>query len=212
MPMPSPKNLTKLLVDWRNGDQEALNTLIPLVYEELHRVARRYLRHERPNHTLQTTALVHEAYLRLVDENDGNWRNRAQFIVVASQLMRHILVDYARNHNAAKRGGNFARVSFDEQMIVTENKGPDLMELDEALNRLATIDPEQSRVVELRVFGGLTVEETAEVLAVSPRTVKREWSMAKAWLHRQLSRQSSSPVETDKEIDGDSGDDGHTSL
>jgi len=212
MPMPSPKNLTKLLVDWRNGDQEALNTLIPLVYEELHRVARRYLRHERPNHTLQTTALVHEAYLRLVDENDGNWRNRAQFIVVASQLMRHILVDYARNHNAAKRGGNFARVSFNEQMIVTENKGPDLMELDEALNRLATIDPEQSRVVELRVFGGLTVEETAEVLAVSPRTVKREWSMAKAWLHRQLSRQSSSPVETDKEIDGDSGDDGHTSL
>jgi RNA polymerase sigma factor (TIGR02999 family) len=190
----SAEEVTELLVDWRNGDQEALNNLIPLVYDELHRLARRYLRRERPNHTLQTTALVHEAYLRLVDENDGNWRNRAQFFAVASQLMRHILVDYARGHNAGKRGGNYKKVSFYEEMLVSGDKGPDLMALDEALNSLATIDLEQSRVVELRVFGGLTVEETAEVLGVSPRTVKREWSMARAWLHRQINEQRNTPV------------------
>jgi RNA polymerase sigma factor (TIGR02999 family) len=184
----SPKDLTELLVDWRRGDQEALNKLIPLVYGELHRLASRYLRRERPDHTLQTTALVHEAYLRLVDENNENWRNRVQFFAVASQLMRHILVDYARSHNAAKRGGNNVKISFDEAMIVSERRSWGLMALDEALNSLAAIDPAQSRVVELRVFGGLTVEETAEALGVSPRTVKREWSMAKAWLHRQISK------------------------
>jgi RNA polymerase sigma factor (TIGR02999 family) len=196
MTTPSPKNVTELLVAWSNGDHEALNNLIPLVYDELHRVARRYLRRERPDHTLQTTALVHEAYLRLVDENSEDRKNRAQFFAVASQLMRHILVDYSRSHNAAKRGGNCAKVSFDEEMLVSEGKCPDLMALDEALNSLALIDPEQSRVVELRVFGGLTVEETAEVLGVSQRTVKREWSMAKAWLHRQLSKHSDTPLQT----------------
>jgi RNA polymerase sigma factor (TIGR02999 family) len=196
MNTPSHEDVTELLFSWRNGDQEALNKLIPVVYQDLRRLARRYLNRERPDHTLQTTALVHEAYLRLVDENDGNWRNRAQFFAVASQLMRHILVDYARSHNAAKRGGNYAKVSFDEQMMVSEDKGPDLMALDEALNSLALIDPEQSRVVELRVFGGLTVEETAEVLGVSPRTVKREWSMARAWLHRQLSKHCDTPLQT----------------
>jgi RNA polymerase sigma-70 factor (ECF subfamily) len=188
MTMPLPRVVTELLVDWSNGDQEALNKLIPLVYDELHRLASRYLHRERPNHTLQTTALVHEAYLRLAHQNNGNSRNRVQFFAVASQLMRHILVDYARGHNAAKRGGDYAKVSFDEEMIVSEAKSADLMALDAALTSLAAIDPEQSRVVELRVFGGLTVEETAEALGVSPRTVKREWSMARAWLHQQIIR------------------------
>ena len=186
MTTPSREEVTELLGDWSNGDQEALNKLIPLVYQELHRLASRYLRRERVDHTLQTTALVHEAYLRLVDENNGNWRNRVHFFAVASQLMRHILVDYARRHNAAKRGGDCAKVSFDEGMVVSGGRSADLTALDEALNSLAAIDPEQSRVVELRVFGGLTVEETAEALGISTRTVKREWSMAKAWLHRLL--------------------------
>jgi RNA polymerase sigma-70 factor (ECF subfamily) len=189
MTAPASKDVTELLADWSKGDREALNKLIPLVYDELHRLASRYLRRERPDHTLQTTALVHEAYLRLVNEKNGNWQNRVHFFAVASQLMRHILVDYARGHNAAKRGGDYAKVSFDEAMIVSEEKSADLMALDEALSNLAAIDPEQSRVVELRVFGGLTVEETAEALGVSPRTVKREWSMAKAWLHQQIRKQ-----------------------
>lgn len=189
MTAPASKDVTELLADWSKGDREALNKLIPLVYNELHRLASRYLRRERPDHTLQTTALVHEAYLRLVHEKNVNWQSRVQFFAVASQLMRHILVDYARGHNAAKRGGDYAKVSFDEAMIVSEEKSADLMALDEALNSLAAIDPEQSRVVELRVFGGLTVEETAEALGVSPRTVKREWSMAKAWLHRQITKE-----------------------
>ena len=188
MRTPPAKDVTELLIDWSNGDQEALNKLMPLVYDELHRLASRYLRRERPNHTLQTTALVHEAYVRLVDENNANWRNRIQFFAVASQLMRHILVDYARRRNAAKRGGEYARLSFDEQMIVSKEKSADLMALDEALNGLAAIDPQQSRIVELRIFGGLTVEETAEALGISPTTVKREWSMAKAWLHRQIKK------------------------
>jgi len=185
----SPQDITELLVDWSKGDLEALNKLTPLVYDELHRLARRYLRHERANHTLQTTALVHEAYLRLVEQRNANWQNQVQFFAVAAQLMRRILVDYARGHGAAKRGGGYAKLSLDEAMIVSNEKSADLMALDEALNSLAAIDPEQSRVVELRVFGGLTVEETAEALGVSPRTVKREWSMAKAWLHRQITKE-----------------------
>jgi RNA polymerase sigma factor (TIGR02999 family) len=184
-----PQDITELLVDWSKGDREALNKLTPLVYDELHRLASRYLRHERANHTLQTTALVHEAYLRLVDQRNANWQNHVQFFAVAAQLMRRILVDYARSHGAAKRGGGYAKLSLDEAMIVSKEKSADLMALDEALNSLAAIDPEQSRVVELRVFGGLTVEETAEALGVSPRTVKREWSMAKAWLHRQITKE-----------------------
>jgi RNA polymerase sigma factor (TIGR02999 family) len=189
MPLLPPRDVTELLADWIKGDHEALNKLIPLVYDELHRLASRYLRRERHNHTLQTTALVHEAYLRLVHEKNANCKNRLQFFAVASQLMRHILVDYARSHNAAKRGGGCGSISLDEALIGSTDKSADLMALDEALNKLAAIDPEQSRVVELRIFGGLTVEETAEALGVSPRTVKREWSTAKAWLHRQIRKE-----------------------
>jgi len=182
------KGVTELLADWTDGDQEALDKLIPLVYDELHRLASRQLRRERPDHTLQTTALVHEAYLRLVGQRNANWQNRAQFFGVAAQLMRRILVDYARTHKASKRGGSYRRISLSEGTILSEDSSPDLTELDEVLDRLAGIDPQQSRVVELRIFGGLTVEETSEVMGISSRTVKREWSMARAWLHQQIKR------------------------
>jgi RNA polymerase sigma factor (TIGR02999 family) len=183
---PSQEEVTDLLNDWGNGDQEALNKLMPLVYDELHRLASRYLRHERIGHTLQTTALVHEAYLKLIDQKKANWRNRVQFFAAAAKVMRHVLVDYARSRKAAKRGGDYCRLSLDEAAISSKETDADLLTLNEALNSLATIDPQQSRVVELRVFGGLTVEEAADALGVSPRTIKREWSMAKAWLHRQI--------------------------
>jgi RNA polymerase sigma factor (TIGR02999 family) len=186
MATPSRKDVTDLLIDWGKGDQEALKTLMPLVYDELHRLAGRYLRNERPGHTLQTTALVHEAYLKLVDQKNASWHNRVQFFAAAAQVMRHILVDYARSRRAFKRGGDYCRLSLDESVISSEEKVPELLTLNEVLERLAAIDAQQSRVVELRVFGGLTVEETAEALGVSPRTVKREWSMAKAWLHKQM--------------------------
>jgi RNA polymerase sigma factor (TIGR02999 family) len=183
---PSPEEVTDLLNDWGNGDQEALNRLMPLVYDELHRLASRYLRHERVGHTLQTTALVHEAYLKLVDQKKANWHNRVQFFAAAAKVMRHVLVDYARSRKAAKRGGDYCRLSLDEAAISSQDKDADLLVLNEALDNLAAIDPQQSRVVELRVFGGLTVEDTAEALGISARTVKREWSMAKAWLHQQI--------------------------
>ena len=183
---PSQKEVTDLLNDWGNGDQEALNRLMPLVYDELHRLASRYLRHERVGHTLQTTALVHEAYLKLVDQKKANWHNRVQFFAAAAKVMRHVLVDYARSRKAAKRGGDYCRLSLDEAAISSQDKDADLLVLNEALDNLAAIDPQQSRVVELRVFGGLTVEDTAEALGISARTVKREWSMAKAWLHQQI--------------------------
>jgi RNA polymerase sigma factor (TIGR02999 family) len=183
---PSPEEVTDLLNDWGNGDQEALNRLMPLVYDELHRLASRYLRHERVGHTLQTTALVHEAYLKLVDQKKANWHNRVQFFAAAAKVMRHVLVDYARSRKAAKRGGEYCRLSLDEAAISSQDKDADLLVLNEALDNLAAIDPQQSRVVELRVFGGLTVEDTAEALGISARTVKREWSMAKAWLHQQI--------------------------
>ena len=182
----SRKHVTDLLVEWGKGDQKALNELVPLVYDELHRLAKRHLRHERPGHTLQTTALVHEAYLKLVDQKNANWQSRVQFFSAAAQVMRHILVDYARGRRAFKRGGDYCRLSLNEAIISSEEKDPDLLILNDALERLAAIDAQQSRVVELRVFGGLTVEETAEALGISPRTVKREWSMAKAWLHKQI--------------------------
>ena len=182
----SRQDVSDLLIDWGQGDQEALNKLMPLVYDELHRLASRDLRHERPGHTLQTTALVHEAYLKLVDQKNANWQNRVQFFAAAAQVMRHVLVDYARRRRASKRGGDYCRLSLDEATISSEEKDTDLLALNEALNNLAAIDPQQSRVVELRVFGGLTVEETAEAMGISARTVKREWSMAKAWLHRQI--------------------------
>src|SRR6266850_604170 len=188
MPATLSRRVTRagFFIDWSKGDQEALNKLMPLVYDELHRLASRYLRHERPGHTLQTTALVHEAYLKLVDQKNANLQNRVQFFAVAAQVMRHILVDYARSRRAFKRGGDYCRLSLDEAMISSKETDVDLLTLNEVLNSLAAIDPQQSRVVELRVFGGLTVEETAEALGVSPRTVKREWSMAKAWLHKQI--------------------------
>ena len=178
--------VTELLVHWSQGDKEALNKLIPLVYDELHKLASRYLRRELPDHTLQTTALVHEAYLKLVDQRKANWENRVQFFAVAAQLMRRILVDYARGHRASKRGGDLCKVSLDEGLVSAEEKDAELLALDEALDRLAAIDPQQSRVVELRVFSGLSLEETAQALNISPRTVRREWSMAKAWLHQQI--------------------------
>ena len=185
----SQTGVTELLVNWSNGDQEALNKLIPLVYDELHKLASRYLRRERPDHTLQTTALVHEAYLKLVNQREANWENRVQFFAVAAQLMRRILVDYARRHRASKRGGDVYKLSLEEALLPSKEKDAELLALDEALDRLAAIDSQQSRVVELRVFAGLSLEETAQALNISPRTVRREWSMAKAWLHRQIKNQ-----------------------
>lgn len=180
--------VTTLLIDWNNGRAEALEQLMPLVYNELRQIAKRYLRKERADHTLQTTALVHEAYIRLIDQNHANWQNRAQFFGVAAQMMRRILVDHARGHHADKRGGGAAKLSLDEAIEIADQKEVDLIALDDALTNLAELDEQQSRVVELRFFGGLTVEETAEVMKLSPATIKREWSMAKAWLHRELTK------------------------
>jgi RNA polymerase sigma factor (TIGR02999 family) len=188
MTTPSPPKLTKLLLDWSNGDQAALDELMPLVYDELRRLARHYMLRERPGHMLQTTALVNEAFLRLVDQRRVNWQNRAHFFAIAAQMMRRILVDHARGHLYAKRGGGARRISLDRVSVVSEERAADVIALDEALTGLAEIDPQQSRVVELRFFGGLTVEETAEVLGLSPATVKREWSAAKAWLQQEISK------------------------
>ena len=176
-----------MLRDWNNGDREALDKLIPIVYEELRRQAARYLRRERPGHTLQTTGLIHEAYLRLIDQSSVQWQNRAHFFAISAQLMRRILVDHARSRQAAKRGGSDIKLPLEEGMIASEGTEVDLVALDEALERLAGIDPQQGRVVELRFFSGLSVLETAEVLGVSPRTVKRDWNVAKAWLRREIS-------------------------
>ena len=181
--------VSELLVKWGCGDQEALNQLMPMVYDELQQVAKRYLRHERPEHTLQTTALVHEAYLKLIEQNRHDLQNRMHFFAITAQLMRRILVDYARGHQARRRGGACFKLSLDDVTEVAVGKNPDLIMLDDALSALSVMDPQQGRVVELRVFGGLTVEETAKVLKISPRTVKREWGMARAWLHRQMNRQ-----------------------
>jgi RNA polymerase sigma factor (TIGR02999 family) len=182
--------ITKLLADWSNGDKQALEKLTPLVYEELRRLAKRYLSQERPGHTLQSTALVHEAYLKLVGQHSVRWQNRAHFFGIAAQLIRRILVDYARNRFAEKRGAHAAKLSLDEALAVPEGRDLDLIALDEALEGLAKLDPRQSRLVELRFFAGLSVEETAEVLGMSPATVKRDWTSAKAWLFREISRQS----------------------
>jgi RNA polymerase sigma factor (TIGR02999 family) len=184
----SPKEVTQLLLDWSQGNQAALDELTPLVYEELRRLAHHHMRRERAGHTLQTTALVNEAYLRLVDQKNVRWQNRAHFFAVSAQLMRRILVDYARKHRYAKRGGGALKVSLDEAAILPEERAADLMALDDALKSLAAIDPQQSRVVELRFFGGLTIEETAEVLKLSQDMVKREWSTAKAWLYQEMSK------------------------
>jgi RNA polymerase sigma factor (TIGR02999 family) len=187
MSAPEP-NVTRLLMDWSKGDQHALDELTPLVYGELKRLAGRYLRRERADHTLQSTALVHEAFLRLIDQRDVRWQNRAQFFGIAAQLIRRILVDHARSHHAQKRGGEAAKLSLDEAIRTPElRKDVNLVALDDALDRLAEIDPQQGRIVELRFFGGLTIEETAEVLKISPATVKRDWTVAKAWLYREIS-------------------------
>ena len=186
MEPPSPSEVTQLLKDWSSGDQEALDRLIPIVYAELRAIAARYLRRERRDHTLQPTALVNEAYLRLIDQKQVQWQNRAHFIGVAAQMMRRILVDHAKSHNRAKRGGGAQRVSLDEVMAVSDERATDLLELDSALTALATFDDRKSRVVEMRYFGGLTVEETAEVLKVSEMTVAREWKLAKAWLYTHI--------------------------
>ena len=168
-------------------DKESLDKLMPVIYDELHRQAARYLRRERPGHTLQTTALIHEAYVRLVDQRNVQWQNRAHFFGIAAQMMRRILVDHARTKKRAKRGGSDIKVSLDDATVAMKGLDLDVVAVDEALTRLAKIDEQQSRVVEYRFFSGLTVEETAEVMGISPATVKRDWSMAKAWLHRELS-------------------------
>lgn len=180
--------MTQLLVNWAQGDLAAREELIPQMYEELRRIARRHLRNERPDHTLQSAALVHEAYVRLSEKDVPAWQNRAHFLGVAAQMMRHILVDHARNRKAAKRGGGGPRIALDTQIARLPEPQHDLVALDDALNRLSALDAQQGRIVELRFFGGLSIEETAAMLAISPATVKREWAVARAWLRREMSR------------------------
>jgi RNA polymerase sigma factor (TIGR02999 family) len=180
------QNITQLLVAWSNGDRAALEEMIPLVFEELHRQAERYLRHERPGHILQPTALVNEAYLRLIDCENIQWQNRAHFFAVSAQLMRRILVDFARERESAKRGGGHHQISLSEVANITPERSVDLVALDLALDTLTELDPRQSRVVELRFFGGLKLSEIAEVLGVSLGTVRRDWSLAQAWLFNEL--------------------------
>ena len=182
----SPADVTRLLQAWSQGETSALEKLTPLVYKELHRLAHRYMSFENPGHTLQTTALVNEAYLRLVS-NRATWQNRAHFFAISAQLMRQILVDFARSRHQWKRGGKVQRVSLDEALVSAEEPGADLVALDDALKALAVVDPRKSRVVELRFFGGLSIEETAEVMKVSDLTVSRDWKLAKLWLLREMS-------------------------
>jgi RNA polymerase sigma-70 factor (ECF subfamily) len=185
--MSSQTGITQLLADASNGDQAALDALLPLVYNELRRLADHYLRRERSDHTLQATALVHEAYLRLVDQTNISWQNRAHFFSVAAQVMRHILVDHARKAHTDKRGGGEHKLALDDAVSFFEERDVNLGALDEALTELARLDAQQSRVVELRFFGGLTIDEIAAVLQITPGTVRYDWRMAKAWLHRALS-------------------------
>jgi RNA polymerase sigma factor (TIGR02999 family) len=203
---PRDGRVTQLLVEWAAGDKHALGELMPLVYGELRRLAERQLREERPNHTLQRTALVHEAYLRLMNQQRVSWQSRAQFMGLASQIMRRILIDHARTRRRAKRGGGVVPVSLDQTgralgsvddqgaqtdaLELAANPAIDLPAIDSALSRLEELDPTQGRIVELRFFGGLTIEETAQVVGVSPATVKREWALARAWLHRELTAEA----------------------
>jgi len=188
MNLPAPRGVTDLLVDWTEGDKAALDRLMPIVYDELRLLAERYLAQERPDHTLQATALVHEAYVKLVDQRSVRWQNRAHFFGIAAQLMRRILVDHARRRDAAKRGDGVRKLSIEEVAAETPAPAVDILALDQILETLAALDAQQGRVVELRFFGGLTVEESAQVLDVSPTTVKRDWRVAKAWLYRELLR------------------------
>jgi RNA polymerase sigma factor (TIGR02999 family) len=192
MTLSSP-DITQLLVDWSNGDKAALNRLMPLVYQELHRLARHYMRREQLGHTLQTTAVIHEAYLRLVDQRQVRWQNRSHFYAICAQAMRRILVDHAKGQGRAKRGGGAAHVSLEEVATLAQDRAAYLVAVDETLQRLQLLDPRKSQVVELRFFGGLSIEETAEVLKIAPITVTREWNSAKAWLYRELDLEGRKP-------------------
>ncbi len=185
----APNDVTKLLADWSGGDGAALEQLMPLVYEELHRMAKRYMNSQPSGHTLQTTALIHEAYLKLADNPEKQWENRAHFFAVAAQAMRHILVDHARSRRSEKRGGETQMISLEEAAIISNERVEEVIALDEALKSLEKQDARKGRVVELRYFGGLSVEETAEILKISPETVMRDWRFAKTWLLRELSNQ-----------------------
>lgn len=190
MPTPQSHEVTQLLLAWSEGDQGALDRLMPLVYGELRRLAHSYMRNERAGHTLQTTAIIHEAYLRLIDAGQVRLENRAHFFAVAARLMRQILVDMARKHGYQKRGGGAHQVSLDETLIVSPEQNDDLVALNDALDALATLDQRQSQVVELRFFGGLTEEEISEVLKVSTRTVRSDWRLARSWLLREMDREN----------------------
>ena len=188
----SRNDVTELLVAWSNGNQAARDQLMGVVYDELHRLARRYMRRESPDHTLQTSALLNEAFLRLVDQKNVHWQNRAHFFAIAAQMMRRILVDYARSRNYEKRGGGARALSLDEGLIVSDARNEEVVNVHEALERLTEFDPRKGQIVELRFFGGLSIEETAEVLGVSPGTIMRDWTLAKAWLRRELSPETES--------------------
>lgn len=189
--MSGKNDITQLLLAWHEGDRGALDDLMPIVYDELRKIAASYMRRQSPGHSLQTTALVNEAYLRLIDSRRVNWQNRTHFFAISAQLMRRVLVDFARSKNAQKRGGEGVRVTFDEAMQVPAKKGTDVAALDSALNELAKLSRRQSQIVELRYFGGLTEEEIGEMLGLSSRTVRRDWSVARAWLFRRLSEGTS---------------------
>lgn len=182
----SRQQVTELLIAWSNGDQAALEELMPLVYSELRRLAHHYLRRERPGHTLQTSGLVNEAFLRLVDQSHIQWQNRTHFFGISARLMRQILVDHARKQHYAKRGGDAQHIALDEAIIISNERAKEVLDLDDALKKLAEIDPRQSQIVELRFFGGLSTEETAEVLSISVSTVMRDWMVAKSWLRRAI--------------------------
>jgi RNA polymerase sigma-70 factor, ECF subfamily len=186
MDHPSGGDVTILLAELKKGDKEAASKLIPIVYDELRRLAGSYMRHERSDHTLQATALVHEAYLKLIEQRSVDWQSRAHFFGIAAQVMRRILLDHARGHLREKRGGGERTIPIEEGLVFAPEQSLDLVKLDQALEQLTELDPRQGKIVELRFFGGLTVEQTAELLGISPKTVKRDWSVAKAWLHGEL--------------------------
>ena len=190
MEHPPPSEVSLLLQEWRNGDSKALDALLPVVYKELRRLAHVHLQKERPDHTLQSAALVHEAYLRLIGLSAPQWESRTHFFAIAAQLMRQILVDYARRHTAKKRGGSLGKVSLNDATTASRRKDVDVIALDDALETLAKIDPRQSRVVELRFFAGLSLQEISDAMEIAPATVQRDWTAARAWLHREISRNS----------------------
>lgn len=183
----SPTDVTELLAAWGNGDQAAGDRLLSLVYQELHRLAHHYMKRESPHHTLQTSALVNEAFVRLVDQKNVKWQNRAHFFGIAAQMMRRILVDHARSRHYAKRGGGAQQISFDEALVISDERTAEVVAVDEALQRLEEFDVRKSKIVEMRFFAGLSIQETAEVLGVSPGTIMRDWTLAKAWLRREIS-------------------------